>query len=109
MVRYLTELLRIAGRPPLAERRDGRVLLRWPWLGLELPVEQAETVYRRLLSKWKEPLESDEYAHDLSREDRPRWVALSVPLAPAVMLVGVRRVLVAQASSVLVMGTRRSR
>ena len=106
LIRYLTELLRIAGRPPLAERRDGRVLLRWPWLELELPVERAETVYRRLLSEWKELLESDEYDHDLSREGRPRWVALSVPLAPAVMLVGVHRKLVVQASSVLMMGTK---
>ncbi|MHC1580726.1 MAG: hypothetical protein ACXQTC_03415 [Methanopyraceae archaeon] len=106
LVRYLTELLRIAGRPPLAERRGGRVLLRWPWLELELPVERAETVYRRLLSEWRELLESDEYDHDLSREGRPRWVALSVPLAPAVMLVGVHRKLVAQASSVLVMGAK---
>ncbi|AAM02539.1 hypothetical protein [Methanopyrus kandleri] len=107
LIRYLTELLRIAGHPPLLERRDGRVLLRWPWLELELgSPERAETVYRELLSRWEELLESDEKGHDLDREARPVWVALSVPLAPMVMTVGVHRRLIAQVSPVLIWGAK---
>jgi hypothetical protein len=83
------------------------VLLRWPWLKLELgSSERGGTVYCELLSRWEELLESDEEGHDLDRETRPVWVALSVPLAPMVMTMGVHRRLIAQVSPVLIWGAK---
>ncbi|WP_148679762.1 hypothetical protein [Methanopyrus kandleri] len=86
LLRHLRRVLRKERKPPLFERREDGVWLRWPWLEVRVgPPERARRVVRELLEYWLRLLkESGRDPEDVS----PRKVGLSVVLGSLSILFG---------------------